>query len=183
MSDVEGHVEPIVSFATDSMGCGASISAVGDAAAPLEASKLSTGPLVTTTPVKVVDNESLTINEYFGRVASKDSTASLAVVDVRKAGSVSFQTRGFAEYVICNSGAIDLEYADGGCSRVNAGEGALLHAGLRVKSSFSGACNYTAVCVPAFLPEHSGFEHGDQIVDDDAQTKLKSLHSSEPAAP
>lgn len=133
-------------------------------------------PLVTT-PIKVVESENITISEYFGRVASKDGTASFAVVDVRAADSAAFQTPAFREYVICNSGAIDLEHADGECTRVSAGEGAFLPSGLRLKWSFPGPCNYTVVCIPAFSPDLSATEDGGTIVSDVARKKLKSLHS------
>ena len=99
-------------------------------------------PLVTS-PVKVVENETITISEYFGRVASADGTASFAVVDVRAADAAAFQTPQFAEYVICNSGAIDLEHSDGEIVRLNEGEGAFLPAFLRLKWKFPGPCNYT----------------------------------------
>ena len=66
-----------------------------------------------TTPVKVVDSKNLTINEYFGHVASKDGTTSFALVDVHAADEAGFQTAAFAEFVICNSGAIDFEHSDG----------------------------------------------------------------------
>jgi uncharacterized cupin superfamily protein len=133
-------------------------------------------PLVTS-PVKVVENETITISEYFGRVASADGTASFAVVDVRAADAAAFQTPQFAEYVICNSGAIDLEHSDGEIVRLNEGEGAFLPAFLRLKWKFPGPCNYTVVCMPAFSPELSGTEEGGTVVDDDSRQKLKSLHS------
>ena len=66
-------------------------------------------PLVTQ-PVPVVDTPGLTISEYFGHVASKDGTASFAVVDVRAADDAAFQTPAFAEYVICNAGAIEARW-------------------------------------------------------------------------
>ena len=47
---------------------------------------------VVTTPVTVVDTPNLQIKEYFGHVASKDGTASFALVDVLAADSAAFQT-------------------------------------------------------------------------------------------
>ncbi len=136
----------------------------------------TTSPLVTT-PCKVVDSANLTISEYFGNVASKNDTASFAVVDVRAADSAGFQTPAFAEYVICNEGAMELEHSDGQVIRVEAGMGAFLPKSLRLRWRFPGACNYTVVCMPAFSPELAATEDGGTIVDAASRERLKAMHS------
>ena len=133
---------------------------------------------VVTTPVTVVDTPNLQIKEYFGHVASKDGTASFALVDVLAADSAAFQTPSFAEYIICNSGSIVFEHSDGEKVRLCAGEGAYLPAHLRVKWTFPEPCNYTVMCLPAFSPELSAVEEGGTIVDDAARSRLKELHGA-----
>ena len=140
-----------------------------------------------TTPVAVIDTPNLTINEYFGHVASKDGTASFALVEVAAADSAAFQTPAFAEYIICDAGSIEFEHSDGEKVCVGAGEGAYLPANLRVKWVFPGPCSYTVVCLPAFSPALSANEDGGSIVDDATRKKLKALHGAaavvaEPAA-
>lgn len=134
-------------------------------------------PLVTT-PVTVVATPGITIQEYFGHVASKDGTASFALVDVKAADSAAFQTPSFAEYIICNEGAIDFEHSDGEKVSISAGDGVYLPAGLRCRWVFPSPCHYTVACLPAFSPELSMTEEGGTIVDDATRAKLKELHSA-----
>lgn len=134
------------------------------------------------TPVKVVDTKNITINEYFGHVASKDGTASFALVDVRAADKAGFQTAAFDEFVICNSGAIDFEHSDGQVTRAVAGDGVLLPADLRHRWIFPGPCNYTVVCLPAYSPELCRVEEGGTIVDAAARKKLNEFHGDDVAA-
>jgi hypothetical protein len=139
-----------------------------------------------TKPRKVVDTANITISEYFGRVATRDGTASFALVNVRAAEDAAYQTPSFAEYVICNEGAIELVHSDGLRERVEAGEGAYLPANLRVKWSFPGPCSSAVVLVPALSPELAASEEGGAIVDAEAAESLRKLHggggSAAPAA-
>ena len=139
-------------------------------------------PTTVATPVKVVDTKNLSIDEYFGHVASKDGTASFAIVEVRAADEAGFQTPAFAEYIICDRGAIHFEHSDGTVTRIVAGEGAYLPANLRVRWSFPGPCSYAVVCLPAYSPEHCAVEEGGTIVDSAARKKLKEYHDCHAAA-
>lgn len=132
--------------------------------------------LYVTKPVKVVETPNLTINEFFGNVASKDATTSFALVEVAAADEAGFQTPAFAEYVICNTGSIEFTHSDGEIVRAVAGDGVHLPAGLRVKWRFPEPCTYAVVCLPAYSPEMNAVEEGGTIVDDAAREKLRAIH-------
>jgi len=130
-------------------------------------------------PVKVVEGPGITIMEYFGHVASKDGTASFAIATVKGADEAGFQTPQFSEYVICNEGAIDFVQDNLTRTRIEAGQGAFLPKGLRVKWTWPEATTYTVVCMPAFSPELSCTEVNDPsctVVDQESRRKLARLH-------
>lgn len=164
---------------------------VGDATSTKASSADSkyTGPepKVNAAPVKVLDTDAITISEFFGQVSTLTGSASFALATVRRAidpWEVAWQTPQFAEYVIVNSGRLDLytEHANG-CeltkTSVEAGQGVYLPAGLRVKWAWPEACTYTVVCVPAFSVHTSGSESADgrnAAVDDAARASLARMH-------
>eukprot|EP00966_Prymnesium_polylepis_P171742 3971788-Prymnesium_polylepis.1 len=93
-------------------------------------------PVVTSSPIKVVDTPGITISEFFGTVASKSTTASFALATVHRPDEAGFQVPSFAEYVIVNSGSLDLQTISAdGCrltkTHVTTGQGVYLPAGLR----------------------------------------------------
>jgi len=144
-------------------------------------------PVVTAAPTKVVDTPGLTISEFFGNVATKSGTASLALAKVSRAVAeweVGWQVPRFAEYVIVNSGSLTLHtvHKDGAQvtkTHVAAGQGVYLPAGLRVKWSWPEACSYTVVCVPAFSTFAAGNESADErnaLVDQTAREQLGQMH-------
>lgn len=131
-------------------------------------------------PVDVVQADAITITEYFGHVASKDGTASLAMATVREASEEAFQAPQFDEYVICTEGSIDFQYGDGKHMHVKAGEGVFLPKGLRVKWIWPEATKYTVLCLPAFSPELSGRESDENATvakDSLSMERLESLHN------
>mmetsp|Transcript_89483 Transcript_89483/g.191788 ORF Transcript_89483/g.191788 Transcript_89483/m.191788 type:complete len:313 (-) Transcript_89483:80-1018(-) len=141
---------------------------------------------VVTKPVDVVDAPGITVTEYFGRVATKDSTTSFARAKVKGADAANFQAPQFSEYVICTSGCIELEHSDSTRTRVEAGQGVFLPKGLRIKWTWPGAAEYLAVCLPAFSPELAGTEVDDSsggVVDQEARRKLAKLHQGAGAQP
>lgn len=136
---------------------------------------------VVTQPVNVVEGPGITIREYFGHVASKDGTLSFAIAKVKTADKAGFQAPKFAEYVLCNEGAIEFVLGDLTCIHLKAGEGAFLPAGLRVKWTWPEPTTYTVVCVPAFSPQLSGSEVDDPsctVVDTESRQKLAELHNA-----
>ena len=99
---------------------------------------LSSAEPIVYNPVTVLDTPGITIREFIGNVASKTSSCSFALATVHRADTAAFQVPRFAEYVIVNSGTLELltVAADGAGlvkTTVPAGEGVYLPAGLRVK--------------------------------------------------
>ena len=149
------------------------------------ASAASGNEPVVTTPVKVLDTPGITIREFFGLVSSKETSTSFAMATVHRPDESGFQAPAFAEYIIVNSGSLDLHtvHADGAHlekTHVSAGQGAYLPAGLRVKWSWPEPCTYTVVCIPAFSPQMAGSEPApsgvDTVVDATSRAKLADMH-------
>lgn len=138
---------------------------------------------IVSSPTKVLDTTNLTISEYFGRVATADAAASFALVEVHAADEAAFQTPAFAEYIICNEGAIELECSDGHVTRVEAGVGCYLPPMLRLRWRFPSACRYAVVCAPAFSPELASHEEGGTIVDPAARERLIAMHRDAGSTP
>lgn len=119
-------------------------------------------------------------------MASGESTVSFAMATVHRADEAAFQAPQFSEYVVVNSGTLELlTVSANGASvdktTVEAGKGVFLPAGLPVKWTWPGPCkssknrtqrpsphsltppymdtgSYTVVCMPAFSPSTSGNE-------------------------
>ena len=145
---------------------------------------LSSAEPIVYNPVTVLDTPGITIREFLGNVASKTSSCSFALATVHRADTAAFQVPRFAEYVIVNSGTLELltVAADGAGlvkTTVPAGEGVYLPAGLRVKWQWPAPCTYTVVCVPAFSPLTSGSEASaasDTVVDQSSRAALSEFH-------
>jgi hypothetical protein len=136
-------------------------------------------------PVDVVDAPGITIAEYFGNVASKDSKLSACVVTVRKPSEEAYQTPEFDEYVLVLEGEVELLQGDGKRVTIAAGNGAFLPKGLRVKWIWKGACKYVPICLPAFTPENCGREEeeGNHLAKTSAaMDKLRDLHKNNSSA-
>lgn len=134
---------------------------------------------VVITPVNVVEGPGITITEYFGNVASKDGTVSIARATVKHEDQAAYQQPEFAEYVMCDEGEIEFVHTDLTKLKIKAGEGAYLPKGLRVKWTWPSATKYTAVCLPAFSPALSGTEVDDPsctVVNHESRRKLARLH-------
>ena len=140
-----------------------------------------------TEPVQVINSDRLVLTEFFGAVGSKEGTASFALGNVLGAihpWEAPFQTPSFAEYVVVHSGSLDLHTVHkDGCqftkTHVEAGQGAYLPAGLRVKWTWPEACSYTVVCVPAFSPITARTEPldiADAALGQSARARLMELH-------
>lgn len=90
-----------------------------------------------------------TIEEFIGRVNSKDNNISVAVMHAPAGWSEPAQTPEFDEYTIVLSGAIVVEHA-GGSTTVGANQAILTKAGERVRYLTKEAAHYIAICLPAF---------------------------------
>lgn len=149
----------------------------GEVAPPAPAHASNTPPTVVT-PVDVVKAPTITITEFFGGVASKDSHISACVAKVDEKCTEAWQTPDFAEYVLVLSGAVHLEHADG-VTVVPEGSGCFLAAGERVKWVWPGPCVYVPICTPAFNPDgcHREEEEGSaKDADPETMERLHKLH-------
>ena len=63
-----------------------------------------------------------------------------------------FQTPEFDEYTLVLEGSLRVEH-EGGRTDVPAGQAILTGAGERIRYSTLEACEYVAVCLPAFTPD------------------------------
>jgi hypothetical protein len=93
----------------------------------------------------------------------------------------AWQTPAFDEYVLVLEGTVQLKHSDGSIVTVNAGEGAFLPKGLRVKWVWPGPARYIPICLPAFTPENCGREEeaGNHMAKSSAaMDKLRALHAN-----
>jgi len=118
-------------------------------------------------PVPVVDEKDLLIQEFFGNVASQQRSLSACVVTVKGPCSEAFQRPRFDEYVIVVEGKIELHVTLDGVApgaptekivTVEAGSSVFLPKGTRVKFVWPGPCKYVPICTPAFTPTNCGRE-------------------------
>jgi len=143
--------------------------------APVAEPHAGEGPAIIT-PVDVVKAPSLTITEFFGNVASKDSRMSACVATVSDACEEAYQAPEFAEYVLVLDGEVHLQHAEG-TAVVGAGKAAYLKEGERVKWVWPGKCTYVPICLPAFSPTNCHREEEEGAAKDkEAMDRLHALH-------
>jgi ethanolamine utilization protein EutQ (cupin superfamily) len=97
------------------------------------------------------------IDEYVGSVNTRSDGISIAHMRAPADWDEPFQTPSFDEYTVVLKGALRVEH-DAGHTDVRAGQAILTAAGERVRYSTLEACEYVAVCLPAFTPERAGRE-------------------------
>jgi len=132
------------------------------------------------TPVDVVKAPALTITEFFGNVANKDSNLSACLAKVDEPCSEAWQAPIFAEWVLVLTGVLHIEHA-GGITEVKAGSGLYLAAGERVKWIWPEACTYVPICMPAFTPDgcrREAEEGSAKDADPETMKRLEELHKS-----
>lgn len=128
--------------------------------------------------VDVVKAPTLTITEFFGNVASKDSKLSACISRVGEPCAEAWQKPEFAEWVLVLSGSLHLEHA-GGTTKVPAGSGVFLAADERVKWVWPEPCVYVPICMPAFTPDgcrREAEEGSAKDVDPETMARLHGLH-------
>jgi hypothetical protein len=154
-------------------------------------STTSSMPLEVLKPVRVVDAPLLTIDEYFGNVASADSGISACLAEVTGPTEEAYQTPEFDEYVIVLEGSVDIIQETGTdikTTAVAAGQGIFLPKNTRVKWKWNGACKYVPICLPAFNPnnchreEEAGCAKSDGAMDDLHKLHETAAKQSKPAA-
>jgi len=91
------------------------------------------------------------IDEYVGAVNTQTDGISIAHMRAPADWTEPFQTPEFDEYTLVLSGSLRIDH-DGGSTDVSAGQAILTSAGERIRYSTLAACEYVAVCLPAFTP-------------------------------
>ena len=106
------------------------------------------------TIVKAAGNKPKLIEEYVGRVNSKDARASVARMRSPAGWVEPGQTPEFEEYTLVLSGCLRVTSTSGTLD-VRAGQAVIAHAGEWVQYSTpeAGGAEYVAICVPAFSIE------------------------------
>ena len=89
------------------------------------------------------------IDEYVGAVNTQTDAVSIAHMRAPADWTEAFQTPDFDEYTLVLAGSLRIEH-DGGHTDVTAGQAILTAAGERVRYSTLEACEYVAICLPAF---------------------------------
>jgi ethanolamine utilization protein EutQ (cupin superfamily) len=92
------------------------------------------------------------IDEYVGSVNTQTEGISIAHMRAPAHWEEPFQTPAFDEYTVVLAGSLRVEH-DGGHTDVTAGQAIHTPAGERIRYSTLEACQYFAVCLPAFTPE------------------------------
>lgn len=92
------------------------------------------------------------IEEYVGRVNTKEARLSIARMQSPAGWSEPGQRPAFDEFTIVTEGELVVEF-EGGALTVKAGQGVVTAAGEWVRyGTPNGPCSYFAVCLPAFSP-------------------------------
>jgi mannose-6-phosphate isomerase-like protein (cupin superfamily) len=104
--------------------------------------------------IKAAGNKEKIIREFFGRVNSKSSEVSVAMMNSPEGWEEPGQTPEFNEYTVVLRGALKVktkneEYI------VSEGMGILTSTGewVQYSSPFEGGAEYMAICLPAFSPD------------------------------
>jgi len=134
--------------------------------------------------VNVVSIPGLTIKEFHGGVATKDSKLS-AVQEIITAPSMANPWRcpEFTEYILMIAGEAHVEHGSNGKTEiVKKGCGVYLPKGCRVRVNYPGPAEAIAICLPSFSPEMEHREEGETAATvvpshktDTAPTMVKSV--------
>jgi len=92
------------------------------------------------------------IDEYVGSVNTGTDAISIAHMRAPAEWQEPFQTPAFDEYTLVLKGSLRVEHGEGHTD-VAAGQAILTAAGERVRYSTLEACEYVAICLPAFTLE------------------------------
>ncbi len=104
------------------------------------------------TRIESAGNKPKLIEEYVGRVNSRDSGVSIAHMRSPAGWVESGQTPEFDEYTVVLKGVLRVTHR-GGSLDVRAGQAVVAHRGEWVQYSTPEGAEYLAVCLPAFSPE------------------------------
>jgi mannose-6-phosphate isomerase-like protein (cupin superfamily) len=110
-------------------------------------------PEVISEPVRIPVPGGKVIDEFVGRVATRDGGVSVARMSAPAGWSEPGQAPEFDEVTLVLSGSVVVEHRDGRLE-VPAGQAVLTRAGEWVRYSVGpDGADYVAICTPAFSPE------------------------------
>jgi len=92
------------------------------------------------------------VEEYIGRVNTKEGMVSVAHMRSPAGWSEPGQTPEFDEFTVVLAGALRVEHRDG-IIEVAAGQAVVAQRGEWVRYSTPQGAEYVAICLPAFAPE------------------------------
>jgi mannose-6-phosphate isomerase-like protein (cupin superfamily) len=105
------------------------------------------------TRIQAAGNLPKLIDEYVGRVNTRESRLSIAHMRSPAGWQEPAQTPQFEEYTLVLSGCLHVQYRQG-VLEVAAGQAVITHPGEWVQYSTPGeATEYIAICLPAFSPD------------------------------
>lgn len=106
------------------------------------------------TRIEAAGNKPKLIDEYFGRVNSKQGDLSVAHMRSPGGWQEPGQTPAFDEYTVVLRGMLRVEHKDGAFD-VRAGQAVLTRGGewVRYSTPESEGAEYIAICLPAFSPD------------------------------
>jgi mannose-6-phosphate isomerase-like protein (cupin superfamily) len=108
--------------------------------------------IVKPTRIAAAGNKPKLIDEYVGRVNSKTTSTSVALMNSPAGWVEPGQRPEFEEYTLVIEGMLRVEH-EGGSIDIEAGQAVIAHAGEWVRYSTPNGAKYVAVCVPAFHPD------------------------------
>jgi ethanolamine utilization protein EutQ (cupin superfamily) len=103
------------------------------------------------TRVAAAGNKPKLIDEFVGRVNTREERLSIAVMNSPAGWEEPGQRPEFDEWTLVLEGRIDVEH-EGGVLPATAGQAVLTRAGEWVRYRTPEGARYVAVCVPAFSP-------------------------------
>ena len=109
-------------------------------------------PVLINNPARIPVPGNKVIDEYVGRVNTRDTAASVAHMRSPAGWSEPGQTPEFDEFTVVLAGALRVEHRNG-VMEVAAGQAVIARRGEWVRYSTPKGAEYVAVCVPAFSPE------------------------------
>ncbi len=106
------------------------------------------------TVIQAAGNKPKLIEEFIGRVNSKDENISIAKMKSPQGWVEPGQTPEFDEFTLVLSGSLRVETKTE-ITDVKAGQAIIAHRGewVRYSSPIAGGAEYVAICLPAFSPD------------------------------
>jgi ethanolamine utilization protein EutQ (cupin superfamily) len=116
-------------------------------------------PEIISEPVRIPVPGGKVIDEFVGRVATRDGGVSVARMSAPAGWAEPGQAPEFDEVTLVLAGSVVVEHRDGRLE-VPAGQAVLTRAGERVRYTTPQGAEYVAVCLPAFSPDTVNREEG-----------------------